>query len=199
MNRKDQISLVVCIAVILAIAFTWYYAFIDMKSFSEDQNKKIADNKVVEEYGEFTLSAIDSENISVCNKINNSTLSDLCKMYVATATKDESVCASLEERISNLCFFHVAEVLSNASLCDKIVDVNSSARCQGIVKGGLLNNLTAPEPSACELFNDSSKRVGCYMLIEQLSNDPKACDLIKDKGAKTTCYAEIKSRNKARE
>ena len=74
---------------------------------------------------------INTENVSLCDKIEEKDKQQSCKAY---ATKDIKYCENIEDNFNkDWCYSNLAFLLNDVSLCDKIPNENQSILCKAIV------------------------------------------------------------------
>ena len=104
-----------------------------------------------------------------------------CEVYTGCIMPDET-CEDITIVSKDECYWHVARLNNDASLCEKIND--------GFYKGMCLKDTIAAikNSNACEKIEDKEYRNKCYLNIAEQTSDSNICEKIDDDSLKEKCY-----------
>ena len=73
--------------------------------------------------------AVETKNLSICEKIQDRNKKDACRKDVVRVIDDTSVCDEMDDEERNYCYTEIAEVTGNISICNKILDEQNQGIC----------------------------------------------------------------------
>lgn len=127
----------------------------------------------------WTITAIQEKNSSICGRIENTTGKDVCYNSVAMSLKDSSLCEKISKSYSkDNCYRLVAVTINNSSLCININDSEQKNICYFIAIQ--LNNSGTTENQNVTSY--ISCGCGCCGFDKPLEEVAKVECLYKSKG-----------------
>jgi len=103
---------------------------------------------------------LHNKNFSICEKIKDSSIKNICYGSVAESEKNFSICEKMincSKFEREICYYGVASAKKDISICDhKIVDKNLKDRCY------LSIAISENDSSICDKINDESEKSKCY-------------------------------------
>jgi hypothetical protein len=133
--------------------------------------------------------AINEQSPALCANLLN--IEDWCYYYVAVVKKDDSICDKVPSLlVKAYCYQEMAILKQDVSFCQKITyDYSGQPDAS---KDRCVANFAIMEKdiSICGTIQKEGEKAGCYQYIAEERNDSSICGQIANSMAKENCYVE---------
>jgi len=134
----------------------------------------------------YTRAAVEKENIKLCNFIESGLGKGICYREVFEVTNNINICEEniFDQRDKDLCYYHIAKVEKDTTLCDKIVEQKTKDSCYHNVAKG------KKDATICDKIVGQKTKDGCYQAVALVTQNTTFCYKIVEQRLKDRCYTQ---------